>query len=183
MLPRKKMLSRSIVHSRQKSYFSSHLSFCTLWYNTNFCSKIRITLLTFKALKFSIWFISSFRRRKLTLKPAWISRFSYNILSSIDQVFLINFQFQVSKIKFRYRKPQLNYLRITRAQLFWTKNSNFSTVCRCFLNGLILYFFWSLVSNKLPPTVVHNAIMWKYSTLKVTNHISLYRHELQCVRA
>ena len=25
--------------------------------------------------------------------------------------------------------------------------------------------------------------MWKYSTLKVTNHISLYRHELQCVRA
>ena len=38
------------------------------------------------------------------------------------------------------------------------------------------------MSNKLPPTVP-NAIMWKYSTLKVTNHISLYRHELQCVRA
>ena len=45
-----------------------------------------------------------------------------------------------------------------------------------------IIFFWSLVSNKLPPTVP-NAIMWKYSTLKVTNHISLYRHELQCVRA
>ena len=34
-------------------------------------------------------------------------------------------------------------------------------------------------SAYFPPS--HNAIMWKYSTLKVTNHISLYRHELQCV--
>ena len=36
----------------------------------------------------------------------------------MDQEFFINFQFQVSKTKFRYLKTQLNYFRITRAQLF-----------------------------------------------------------------
>ena len=53
-----------------------------------------------------------------------------NILASIDQVFWINFQFQVSQIKFRYQNKQLKYFRITRAQkilkvIFWTKTSNF----------------------------------------------------------
>ena len=69
-----------------------------------------------KALKLSIQVILSFCRRNLTLKLAWISSLSCNILASIDQVFLINFQFQVSKIKFRYQNRQLKYFRITRAQ-------------------------------------------------------------------
>ena len=53
--------------------------------------------------------------------------FSTNILPSIDQVFLINFQFQVSKIKFRYQNRQLKYFRITRAQ-FLNENFNFYSV-------------------------------------------------------
>ena len=44
-----------------------------------------------QAWKFLIRAILSFRRRKLTLKLAWISSFLSNILASIDQVFLINF--------------------------------------------------------------------------------------------
>ena len=63
--------------------------------------------------------MSSFRQRNLTLKLAWISSFSSNILASIDQVLLINFQFRVSKIKFWYQNHQLKYFRITRAQLFY----------------------------------------------------------------
>ena len=81
-----------------------------------------------QAWKFFIRAILSFRRRKLTLKLAWISSFLSNILASIDQVFLINFQFRISKIKFWYQNRQLKYFRITRAQ-FLNGNFNFFTVC------------------------------------------------------
>ena len=83
------MLSRIIVHSRQKSYFSSHLSFCTLWYNTNFCSKIN-----FQGLKilYSVHFIVS--SKKTNFETNLNFSFLLNILVSIHQVFLINFQFQ-----------------------------------------------------------------------------------------
>jgi len=58
-------------------------------------------LVQLKPKNFFIPVISSFRRRNLIFKLARISRFLINILASIDQVFLINFQFQVSKIQFR----------------------------------------------------------------------------------
>ena len=69
------------------------------------------------ALELSIRVDLSFRWRKLISLLAWISSTLLNILPSIDQVFLINFQFQVSKANFWYSNKALKTFRITRAQI------------------------------------------------------------------
>ena len=100
--------------------------------------------------------ISAFRRRKLTLKLAWISSFFINILVSVDQEFLINFQFQESKTKFSYLKIQLNYFRITRAhfwfQIFIEQKSWFSdSVHRASSNPLSTKEQIFQLQSKFPP--------------------------------
>ena len=104
----------------------------------------------------------SFRQRKLTLKLAWISRFLSNILASIDQVFLINFQFQVSKLKFWCQKRQLNYFRITQAQFFcriWVDSKTFDYRKRCEID------WWKLEIPKWNFIGMDSESMWKWHGL------------------
>ena len=86
-----------------------------------FSFKIPISIWTIQAWKLSIRLISAFRKRNLSLKLAWISRFSINILARVDHVFLSNFHSQMSKTKFRHIYSQLNYFWITQAQIFLNK--------------------------------------------------------------
>ena len=94
-----------------------------------------------KASKFFIRVILSFRRRNLTLKIALQFKIFRNIFAFMDQVFWINFRFQVPKFKFRYLKSPLKYLRITRAQFILILVQNRLRVMSQLLSDWRWFFF------------------------------------------
>lgn len=107
--------------------------------------------------------ILAFRFKNSTFFLAWISRFSWNIFCSVDQVFLIRFQFQVYQIRFRHGFNYFSLFSNTPSPGFF-----YIAKFKIFFFLLLLRDEWQVLKRPFSPQICpmfsfHSWISWPSS--------------------